>query len=285
MIEELQRFLLVAKEGNLTKAAEKIFITQSALSQSMQRLEKELGTKLLVRKGKHLHLTTDGKAVVAMGNKILLLWENLKKPAMRSSLVPSYTIGMFDNAAIRSGTYFQKIINSEEFHLELVIDSSAKLLLQLQWGLLDAAICVIDKNYRVPKNFTLLQTFYEDLIPVSSRSFSKPLSAIPFILYNKGSHTRKQIDEVFTRKNIKPTIFAESTSTTFMKELAILGNGVALLPENFVKNDINQGSLKKQNLHVTWKREYRIYLNDQSALTKDSSIILEIIKVLRRSIS
>ncbi|MGI0060126.1 MAG: LysR family transcriptional regulator, partial [Nitrosotalea sp.] len=57
MNEDLRRFLLTARESSLTKTAEKLFLTQSALTQSIHRLEKQLKTKLFTHKGKHLYLT------------------------------------------------------------------------------------------------------------------------------------------------------------------------------------------------------------------------------------
>src|SRR6185503_16993883 len=101
MIEELRRFILVANNGNVTRTAEKMFITQSALSQSIKRLEKELKTKLFIQKGKTLHITSDGKAIVEIGTRIIDLWEKAKNKQMRQITKPHYTIGVFDNAALR----------------------------------------------------------------------------------------------------------------------------------------------------------------------------------------
>ena len=71
MINELKRFLLVVQTGNVTQAAQKVFITQSALTQSIKRLERELHTKLFIQKGKQLHLTEDGNALVLIGEKMM----------------------------------------------------------------------------------------------------------------------------------------------------------------------------------------------------------------------
>lgn len=282
MIEELRRFILAVEEGNITKTAEKIFITQSALSQSIQRLEKSLGTKLFIQKGKQLHTTPDGIAVTAIGHKILELWENAKNPEIRRSIQQIYTVGMFDNAALLLSDYLQKNIRSDSFHLELLIDRSTKLLSQLQLGIIDIAICVVDKRYPPAKGTILKKVFTENLIPVSSKVFRDPLNDVPFILYNKGSHTRDQIDSVFIDAGIKPKVFAESTSVTFMKELAMLGSGVALLPVNFVQADIKQGLLLKQRMPLTWTRDYGIYVQEHGSLGNDSPILTNIIKTLEK---
>lgn len=282
MIEELRRFILAVQEGNITKAAEKSFITQSALSQSIQRLEKALDTKLFVQKGKYLHATAEGIAVKTIGNKILELWENAKNPDVRRSIQQIYSIGMFDNAALLLGNYLQKHIHTDSFHLELIIDRTSTLRSQLQLGIIDVAICVVDKKYAPPKGTILLTSFVEQLIPVSSKKFTTDVSDIPFILYNKGSNTREQIDTVFTKAGFKPKLFAESTSVTFMKELALLGCGVALLPENFVRAELEQGTLVKQKLPFTWAREYGIYLPEHGKVTPGSPLMQGIITTLRK---
>jgi DNA-binding transcriptional LysR family regulator len=280
MIDELQRFLLVAQEGNLTRTAEKIFITQSALTQSIQRLEKELNTKLFTQKGKQLQLTTEGKSLIIIGEKILDLWANAHNTNLRKIQTPTYSVGMFDNVALRLSEFLKNNMQTEAYNLELTIDSSGKLLNRLQLGTLDAALCVYNKSYQPPAHISLLQTYTEKLIPVSSILFKKTLKEIPFILYNKGSFTRTHIDETFIKHGLQPTIYAESTSVTFMRELALLGCGVALLPENFVKQDIDQRKLKKIKIPVKWKREYGLFV--QKHVTPQTPYIKDLQKALKK---
>jgi len=277
MIDELKRFILVAQEGNLTRTAEKIFITQSAVTQSIHRLEKDLQTKLFIQKGKQLQLTEDGKSLIVIGEKIVQLWANAHDPKIRMAHIPTYTIGMFDNVAIRLGRFFQNAMQTEKYKLELIIDSSGKLLTKLQLGTLDAAFCVRNTTDAIPSQVSLVKTFGEKLIPVSSKSFSGKIETMPFILYNRGSHTREQIDEIFSKNAVQPIVFAESTSVTFMRELALLGCGIALLPENFVQTDLDQGSLKKLNLPIAWTRKYGLFINKQSPLDHNilSSLLLQ----------
>jgi len=278
MIEELRRFILVASNNNLTKTAEQIFITQSALTQSIQRLEKGLGKKLFTHKGKALQLTSEGAAVVEIGTKILELWGKAKNSQTINSKQPVYSIGLFDSAALRLGKYFLQNNKKKLFDLEITINSSNKLLFQLQLGTLDIAVCVIDKTFSYSTDIVLIQTFKENLIPVSSKQIKGDIKNIPYILYSKGSNTRSQIDDVFIKNDIAPKIFAESTSITFMKELATLGSGIAILPENYIHTELKQGSLRKQKFPFNFQREYGIFINKQGALSKDSQIIKALIK-------
>jgi DNA-binding transcriptional LysR family regulator len=280
MLEELRRFILVANNGNLTKTSEQIFITQSALTQSIQRLEKNLGKKLFMHKGKTLHLTPEGTAIVEIGTKILELWSNAKNPQITKTKQPTYSIGLFDGAALKLGKLFLQNNKNKLFNLEMTINSSNRLLFQLQLGILDVAVCVIDKRHSYSSDIILIQTFTENLIPVSSKQIKGNIKNLPYILYNKDSNTRTQIDEVFAKNNVVPNVFAESTSITFMKELAILGSGIALLPENYIQTDIKQGILKKQKMRFKWQREFGIFINKHGQLQKESTIIKDLIKNL-----
>ena len=261
MIEELRRFIQVAQNSNITQTAEQIFITQSALSQSIDRLEKELKTTLFIQKGKTIQLTSDGLAVLQIGTKILELWQKAKDPMVRQSTQPTFTIGAFDNAALRLGKYFQKCMQQNLFRLEIVIAPSHKLLSQLQLGVIDVAICIVDKKPLYNKNLELIKNYSEELIPVSAKIYKDKLEDIPFILYNQESFTRQYIDACFLTKSVSPQIFAESTSVTFMKELAMLGCGVALLPKNTVQIELQQKLLKKQKFPLIWQREYGIFIH------------------------
>jgi DNA-binding transcriptional LysR family regulator len=280
MIEEIARFIHVTREGNVSKSAEKQFITQSALSQSIMRLEKTLGTKLFLRNGKNLELSPDGRTVLLLGEKIITLWEQMKNPVSRAIEIPNYNIGMFDNAALLSGKYFEKYKSSEKYRLELIIDTSGTLKKQLLLGLLDLAVFVDHPGALTDKNLLRIASYCDELIPVASGKFSG--KAIPFILYNKTSYTRAQIDKVFIKNNFTPEIFAESTSVTFMKELALQGAGVALLPKNYIRYELQHKELVRQNLPFTINRNFSLYLNSKNVLDKNSYIVKDIRKALQK---
>ena len=63
----------IADQGSITRAAEQLFITQPALTKFLQRIEKELGLPLFVRKGKQFILTKAGQKYVEVGHEILRL--------------------------------------------------------------------------------------------------------------------------------------------------------------------------------------------------------------------
>lgn len=281
MIDELRRFILVVEERNITKAAEKIFITQSAMTQSIQRLEKEVGAKLFVQNGKSLELTTDGAALKTIGDKILQLWERAKDHGVRRSLRPTITIGMFDNAAQKLAGFVQTNLPGGKYNIEFIIDNSGKLLAYLQLGVIDIAL-LVKKNQAYPKDIECIGTFGEELIPVAAKRFPGNIKDIPFILFNKGSNTREQIDNVFIQAGIKPKIIAESTSPAFMKELAILNCGAALLPINLVKLEIKQKVLIELELPIKFMRQYGIYIHKTTMRDYIDNLVTEMFSILHK---
>ena len=60
-LQQIRYILAIAEEKNITKAAEKLFVSQSALSQQLLKLEQELGTPLFERSGRILELTEAGR--------------------------------------------------------------------------------------------------------------------------------------------------------------------------------------------------------------------------------
>lgn len=77
--EKLRYLQIVAEEGNLTKAAKRLYISQPALTACINKLEKKYGVKFLEREAKPIRLTYAGERFLAMGQQILNLQDRLKE--------------------------------------------------------------------------------------------------------------------------------------------------------------------------------------------------------------
>lgn len=281
MFLELERFLVVIQEGSVTKAAQKLFITQPALSQAIERLEKEVRGKLFQRIGKRLVLTKDGETVARMGEHIIRLWGTIKDPTARGAhSSPLFSIGLFDNAALKLSSYFQKQLLKKQLPFEVTIDRSSILYQGMQQGVYDMCICVLNPTRTIGSHVLLFKTFSEVLYPVSGKKWKENAEKIPFILYNQGSDTRQYIDKIFFENGIKPSVIVESTSPAFMKELAIGKSGVALLPKNFIQRELQQEKLFIQKFPFTFAREIGLFLNKESNIKTSDIVVQEIIKNL-----
>lgn len=279
MIIEIERFIETVDQGSFTKASRILYLSQPALSLSIARLEKEVGAKLFKRTGKHLILTGDGESVYQIGIQIIKLWKKIKD-SKRSFIGIPYSIGIYDNAALKLSKYFQKNLSKNGIKFEITIDTSNPLIKGMRNGLFDICICVIREN-AIGNDIKLVKKFSEELVPVSSKIWKKASEEIPFILYNKESSTREYIDKTFFENKIKPTIIVESTSTMFMKELTLAGCGIALLPHNFVRAELKNKKLFIKKFPFKFKREVGLYLSKDGRIQETDEMVKEIIKNLQ----
>lgn len=82
-IRVLNYFLMVAREENITKAANLLHITQPTLSRQLMQLEEELGVKLFVRNSHNISLTEDGLLLKRRAQEMITLAEKTKQELMR----------------------------------------------------------------------------------------------------------------------------------------------------------------------------------------------------------
>jgi DNA-binding transcriptional LysR family regulator len=188
MIEDVRRFIIFVDLGSVTRAAEKLHITQPALSLSIARLEKELKIALFTHKKKQLAITQQGEQFYRIATKIIELWEKAKQPANYEVNKPIISLGMYDNAALKLANYFQKHLETKQYKLDIKINASSHLLKDISYGTLDIAIAVMDVSDELPKNAVLVNTYEEDLIPVAHKKLVHPLEQLPSSTHTAPRH-------------------------------------------------------------------------------------------------
>lgn len=70
-VRQLRHFLAVVDHGNVHRAAERLFVAQPSVTQTIRRLEAELGTELFLRRGRGLVLSSSGTALVGPAREVL----------------------------------------------------------------------------------------------------------------------------------------------------------------------------------------------------------------------
>jgi len=126
MIEDLRRLIYIYRHSSISKAAKASGLTQPAVSQSLKRLENALKTKLIVRTTRDFYFTEDGKSVYQMAEKVINIWDSMRDPKLRNQKLKSYSIGLFDNAAIRLARN-ENLFSNKIYTVDLIIENSANL--------------------------------------------------------------------------------------------------------------------------------------------------------------
>ena len=84
-LEQLKQLIAFAKYGTLSKVAEELYISQPALSRSIQKLEKTLGVELFDRKKNKMELNENGKTVIQYAEKILNLVDEMEEKVNKNN--------------------------------------------------------------------------------------------------------------------------------------------------------------------------------------------------------
>ena len=99
----LEYFIMVAKEGNITRAAERLHITQPTLSRQLSDLEKELNTQLFIRGKRSIVLTESGQLLMQRAQELVNLVAKTERDLLESKgeLLGTIAIGCVESEASR----------------------------------------------------------------------------------------------------------------------------------------------------------------------------------------
>jgi len=251
MEDRLRKFAVLVEAGSFTGAAERLRLSQPALSTSIQKLERELGAELFVR-GKHpLHATRAGEAAYHAAKSLNLEIANLKTElAGLARQKPSLAIGVIDSigdALFVRHNYLPTL--EAQVRVTLSVNNSAHLLTAIRQDELDL-ICIASYTEHIPSIWKTISLGSEPLIAVVHRSHAKRMRStvsqgrLPdFLSYNLGSVTERLISEHLTRSGLATESTFYSTSPEIMLQLLKRGRGVGVLPYLLVQDAIDQKEL------------------------------------------
>jgi LysR family transcriptional regulator, benzoate and cis,cis-muconate-responsive activator of ben and cat genes len=143
-LRQLRYFVAVAEEGNISRAAKKIFLTQPALSRQIKALEEELGQCLLERQAHSIRLTPTGQALLAEGRQLLQQADQMLQRVRTASRSSRLRVGYAPSLA--AGLLSVAVTNFTQAHANIRVElhdlSTAEMLAGLEDDKLDVALCV-----------------------------------------------------------------------------------------------------------------------------------------------
>lgn len=250
MEERLRKFTGIVDAGSFTAAAERLHISQPALTTAIKKLERELKTELLIRTSQGVLVTPAGKLAYDAAKALDMQASNLQRTIahLQNQKTP-FTIGAIDAIAdllFVHGTYLQRL--QQAAHLSLTIDNSTQILRLLEHD--DVEFGLIAKPMHIPKTFTYTLLGQEPLVLVCAPGHEREAQAniahrqiSTFLAYNQQSQTYRLIADYFAQQSIRITPTFYSTSPHILLQLARAGRGVAVLPYLLVEPEITAGRL------------------------------------------
>lgn len=248
----LRYFWAVGHDGNLTRTAAKLNLSQSALSVQIRKLEDRLGHALFERRGRQLHLTEAGRITLDYADTIFEAGKDLlgtlsQQGRPRQVLRVGALATLSRNFQIE---FLRPLLGQTDVELVLRSGTLVELLQGLETLSLDVVLTNRVPAYDAMSKFTSQPISDQpvSLIGTPARlSHDEPLTALltknPIIVPTDDSPVRAGFDRLCARLDISPTIAAEVDDMAMMRLLAREDIGLAVLPPIVVKNELLTGKL------------------------------------------
>lgn len=284
---ELYRvFYAVAKHKHMTKASEELHISQPAISQSIKKLEDQLGGTLFLRSNKGMGLTEEGKMFYEYVKGALELINNAENE------FTSFKDLSKGEIKIGCSTTLTKLVlmNAlKDFHLDypnininITNDLTSNLINDLKLGKLDFVIfngsniketnLNLEKIKELKQGFIYNPEFYDDNV----NNF-EDLNKFPLILQKEESNSRKLLDYVALQNNVKLIPKMEVVSQELITEFTNIGLGIGFAIIDLAKR--NYKNIKELNINKKIPN-INIYLatNKSVSLTFASKMFIKYLK-------
>ncbi len=226
--------MAVAEEPTWSKAAARVGVSASALSQGLAELERRVGVSLFDRDGRRRPVRDESAAVVAHARQVLALTGDLARWAerVRTGRSGRLRLGMIDAAAV---VHYPELLrryrtDRPDVDLLLRVAPSADLLDLLVGGELDLVVCV---EPPAPAAGIDVERLAEEQLAVycpPDVSIGDSSTWGPWVLFPSGSHTRSVVVDVLRREGAPLDVVAESHQPEVLREMVRLGTGWTVLP-------------------------------------------------------
>ena len=237
LIRSLRSFLALHRFGTIVAAAEKVHLSQAAVSVQLKNMEDELGIALFVRTKRSLEFTSAGRQMVPLAEKMVSIYEEMKAIKGGGPIGGFLSLGVINSALGGVLPQLLKEMTQKNPGLEVKIMAgiSGELVTQVNRGTLDMAI-VTEPPQRFPTNlsvhylysepFALLtpaEVPYQDLV----QAFK---SSTPYIAFERSTWAGQLIDEFLMKRGVMTKPSMELNSLDAIAALVSQGLGISIVP-------------------------------------------------------
>lgn len=239
-IRHLEIFIQVYREQSITRAAEKLYMTQPAVSVAIRELENHYGVALFERLGRRLYVTGEGQALYARAVQLLEEFRGLERGLGQS---PSLRVG----SSVTLGNFLLPRVAKEwqrrhpERPLQVTVANGGRLQQMLRDNQLDLAVI----EGQVEQGELQTRAFRQDRLvlvlpeghPLTGQETITLEQALqsPLLVREEGSAGRRCLEQVLAQRGLQADRRWESIDTQALLQAVREGLGVALLPRELVE--------------------------------------------------
>jgi DNA-binding transcriptional LysR family regulator len=239
----VEAFYWVATLKSVTRAAEKLFLTQSAMSSRIAALEEELGVLLLDRRDKQFRLTTAGTRFLVYAQRLLELQREAKaEMGSGEALAVSLRIGAIESVLHAWLIPWMEQLRTEHpsLELELSVETTPILLEQMRRGTLDLAFAAqptVSDGVRARALPSMEMVFVGSASLHRRRRYTlADLAELELLTFQRGSIPHVALLDLFRAARVEPRRVHTISSVSAMLQMAQGGFGVATLPREAVQH-------------------------------------------------
>jgi DNA-binding transcriptional LysR family regulator len=259
--DRLLAFATVARESGFSRAARVLGKTQSAVSQAVLQLERDVGLPLFVRDGRATRLTDAGRELLDRTERIFSEMEAARQriSALGELSTGRLSIGTSDTLACHLLPPVFRAFRERFPGIELKLENrpspeTARAVLERR---VDLGVVVLpfedaagaaasrDKVEVVPlvRHVDTVICLPDHPLARRRRVRARDLAAEPLLLLDRTTGTRAHVDAAFERARVRPRVTMEMGSVEVLKRLVELGFGVSIVPGMAVRTEVARGSL------------------------------------------
>ncbi len=283
----LRVFLTVASEKSFSRAGEKLLRTQPAISLAVQRLENELGERLLDRTGRELVLTDAGRIVLEYCRR----FENLERDLdnslaeLRDMAAGRLSIGANESTALyllKHIETFRRLYPKVKIQVRRAL--SSKIPVQLIDGDLEMGAISYDPEDDRLETRIIYTDHLSFIVSPQHRFFGrthvsiKELGMETFIAHNVLSPYREVVIKSFQRAKVPLNMDVEMPTVETIRRMVQRNEGVAFLPSMCVEQEVEQnllGEIEVEELRV--ERKIRLVYPARRVLSHAAQAFLEVV--------
>src|SRR5271154_3732490 len=290
--DQLATFVFVAKLKSFSRAGQKVFRSQSAVSAQIRQLEQAYRAKLLDRSAKSVELTPAGEVLFEFAERLLRIRdESIQVVADRGNVVQGPVLFGANEATC---LYLLPDIFAEFqrryplVHISIYRNFSHKILQRIEDGSIDVGIVTLpikSPNLKVHHIYRdRLRFMVSSRNPLANRSkiSLEEVASQPMILPRTG-FTRQVLDKLFRPYRSRMHVTMELPSIGMIKRFVGADAGVSFISESFAKDQVKAGEVKLLNVEGVdlWRELGLVYRRDRS-LPRAAQALIGIIREHRK---
>ena len=285
----LKVFYLVASNGSISKGASILGVSQPAVTQSIQNLEKSLGGQLFTRSKKGVVLTEEGKILYSYVEEGMTLIENGINKFLELKNLESGKIKIGANPVISKYILMPYLREYHELYpnvvVEIINDSTPELVKQLRNGNIDLAILSVPRK-EIPSIEIIGFKDIQDVFIANDKYYEKTkeltsihdLLKLPVIVEKSPSISRAYFDLLLKSKNIECKPSMEVDSQELLIDFVTNGFGLGFATKEYIADELDKNKIFIIDVGQIPKRRVGVAYSKKTTLSISANKLIELIK-------